>query len=99
MIGAGWLNVGSLLFGIIAWVVPIIGLVRKNKLFYSLISMGSCAASICAEVFYINHLVNKNDWSALMDITETLAKVCVFLLIVTIVLNTLLLANHSRKNK
>ncbi|MUV38147.1 hypothetical protein JNUCC1_01978 [Lentibacillus sp. JNUCC-1] len=31
MIDAGWLNIGSLILGLVAWIIPAINLVEKNK--------------------------------------------------------------------
>lgn len=87
----GWLNIGSLILGLIAWILPLIGFMKKdkpNQLF--LLSMGSlsaCAIAICFQLYYQVHLVEIEDWSALMDTTSAAATLSMWLLVGTIVLN------------
>ncbi len=91
--GYGWLNIGSVLFGLIALVIPIITLMRQdnsvsnNLGVLSGISISSCAISLCMQILYANHLVNIEDFTAMMDILGTVSNVSVILLIATIVLN------------
>ncbi|WP_212391464.1 hypothetical protein [Sporosarcina beigongshangi] len=90
----GWLNVGSLVLGLIAWILPIVSLMRykqgrhKKWAAFSIMSVGACAVSLYFQIVYNHHLVTINDWSALMDTTGALVKVGAVLLIVTLVLNT-----------
>ena len=52
------LNVGSLVLGLIAWILPIINLVKSEKNNHdnwatlSVISISSCAISLCFQIFY-----------------------------------------------
>ncbi|GAA0824802.1 hypothetical protein [Clostridium tertium] len=88
------LNPASLLLGLIAWILPIISLMQykkhKNKswIILSIISISSCAISLFLQIIYNNHLVQINDWSALMDTTDALVFVSAVLIVVTIILNT-----------
>ncbi len=87
------LNLGSLLLGLIAWILPVVNLMRykkhdhKNWVVLSIMSISACAISLCFQIFYNNHLVKIEDWSALMDTTDAVVFVSSVLLIVTILLN------------
>lgn len=91
----GWLNVGSLVLGLIAWLIPIVSIMQhkkgKNKfsLILSLLSVGACAIALWFQISYNNYLVQIQDWTALMDTTSTLNWVSAVLLIVTVVLNSI----------
>ena len=93
----GLLNFGSLILGLIAWWLPVVALMRyknregRNWVTLSIISISACAVSLCFQILYNNHLVQIEDWSALMDTTGTVALVAAVLLIVTIILNTITL--------
>ena len=58
MFGAGWLNLGSLLLGLIAWILPVVNLVQHNKadhrnwVAFSVASVSACAISLCMQIFY-----------------------------------------------
>ena len=89
----GWLNVGSLVLGLIAWILPVVSLMRykqgghKNWVAFSVMSVSACAISLYFQIVYNHHLVTINDWTALMDTTGALVEVAAVLLIATIVLN------------
>lgn len=93
----GLLNVGSLLLGLIAWMLPVMNLMRHKKqgnkslIILSIVSVSACAISLCFQIIYHNYLVQIEDWSALMDTTGTLAVVASTLVIVTIILNAITL--------
>ncbi len=88
----GWLNIGSLLFGLIALIIPIITFMRQDNYVsnnlgvISGISISSCAISLCMQIFYANHLVNIEDFTAMMDTLGNVSNVSAVLLI-AIVLN------------
>lgn len=99
----GWLNLGSLGLGLLAWIIPIISLIRKHKRNYkrfnisTLVSLGSCSLSLWFQILYNHHLVEIKDWSALMDTTGALVLVSGVLVIVTIILNIIsIYSNRSR---
>lgn len=89
----GWFNLGSLVFGLIAWILPIVNLIRyekkghRNLTVLPILSMGACVISLWFQIIYNHHLVEIEDWSALMDTTGALVWVSGLLLIVTIILN------------
>ncbi|MCM0650148.1 hypothetical protein NBE98_17405 [Clostridium swellfunianum] len=91
----GLLNLGSLLLGLIAWICPVINLIKykkhnnRNWVNLSFISMSACAISICFQIFYNYHLVKISDWTALIDTTGALVFVVSVFLIVSIILNSI----------
>lgn len=62
-----FLMVGSLVFGLIAWLLPSLNISRykegynKNWSTYSILSVSSCAISICFQILYSNHMVQIGD--------------------------------------
>ena len=101
----GFLNLGSLLFGLIAWILPVINLVKKNKsenknwIIFSLSSVSACAISLCMQILYINHLVKIDDFTALMDTSDFIAFVSLILFVVTIVLNIITLFTYWKSSR
>lgn len=97
------LNPASLILGIIAWVLPIINIFKHKKnnnenwATLSIISMSTCAISICFQLIYNNHLVVIGDLSALMDIIGTSVFLSSVLLIITIILNVTTLFIYRNK--
>ena len=98
-----YLNLGSLLFGLIAWFLPIISLARRNKaknqnwIIYSMLSISVCAISLYMQILYQNHLANIGDWSAISDTTSGLVFVSLLLLATTLVLNIIALVINMKK--
>lgn len=103
MFDAGWLNLGSLLFGLLAWILPIVSLLQHNLyggrrwVVLSVASLSACAIALCMQIFYSAHLVRIKDWSALMDLSQAVALVSAFLLGTTILLNAITLVMCYRK--
>lgn len=102
----GMLNVGSLVLGLIAWILPVVNLMRykkrahRNWAVLSIMSISACAISLCFQIFYNYHLVKIADWTALMDTMDAVAFVAAVLLIVTIILNVItLLVYHGKTAK
>ncbi|WP_444641306.1 hypothetical protein ACRQU7_13120 [Caproiciproducens sp. R1] len=99
----GLLNLGSLVLGLIAWILPVVNL-RRNKagigsrIVLCAASVSACAVSLCLQIFYTDHLVKIEDWSALMDTSSSVALVSAILLAVTIILNAITLGSYFRKN-
>lgn len=91
----GWLNLGSLVLGLIAWVLPVINFGRYEKqnhwITRSIMSLSACAISLSFQIFYSHHLVQIEDWSALMDTSGAVAIVSAVLLVDTITLNLITL--------
>ena len=97
-LGYGWLNLCSLILGLLAWFLPIfrIARLRHNESRRSLhltsaLSLSACALALCLQVFYNHHLVRIEDWSALLDTSRAVAIISAVLLAVTLLLNLPLL--------
>ena len=93
----GFLNLGSIVFGLIAWILPIIYFFRRAPAAgYPAVFCGAsfwaCALALCMQIIYTSHLVKIEDWSALMDTSHASAGVSVLLLVVTVILNAVALA-------
>ncbi|MGG3887267.1 hypothetical protein [Brevibacillus panacihumi] len=102
----GLLNLGSLVLGLIAWILPTVNLMRNKKHGHqnwgilSMMSFGACATSLSFQIFYHNHLVTIEDWAALLDTTDAVAFATAALLIGTILLNVIsLLVYRNRTTK
>ncbi|MCA0984394.1 hypothetical protein LCL89_10085 [Halobacillus yeomjeoni] len=97
MIDFGWLNIGSLVLGIIAWGVPVVSLMKDKKrgsrhwMAVSILSFSACGISLCFQLFYTYHKVVVQDWAALMDTMYAVSAASAVLLIVTILLNAVTL--------
>lgn len=98
----GYLNIGSIICGMVAVVIPIINLLKENKknnnkwCILSLISISACAISLCMQIVYASYLVSINDFTALMDTFPTITFVAIALLMVTITLNIIVYAIYSK---
>ncbi len=101
----GWLNIISILCGLIAVAIPIINLMKEDKSSSNNLSLSAgtsisaCAISLCVQIFYANHLVNIEDFTAMMDIFGTVASVSAILLVATIVLNFITYMIYNEKIK
>lgn len=98
----GILNIGSLILGLVAWVVPIALMIRKDKKtqLHSLgvfISVTACATSLLLQLFYTWTVIQKGDWTALLDIYGGTIFASIVLLIVTVALNIPLLLRVKHK--
>ena len=95
---SGLLNLGSLLLGLIAWIVPIISMKLsvkygiKKRYNSIIVSFGACVTSLCLQFFEINHRVEIEDWSGIMDTIGTLKWVAIILAVITLILNTFALS-------
>lgn len=100
------LNIGSLVLGLIAWVLPIVNLLRyrkhayRNWIILSFLSMSACVISLYFQICNIYHKVKISDWTALMDTMYAVVFALTVLLIVTVILNaiTLLVYRDRRAN-
>lgn len=98
-----WLNLGSLVLGLIAWILPIVNLVRHNKdknkswALLAVASMSACVIALWLQLVYNSHLVKIEDWSAIMDISEGLVRVSFILAVVTLVLNAITVMIYTKK--
>lgn len=97
-----WLTTGSILFGLIAVVIPIINLTREDKSkvnnlgLLSGISISSCAISLCMQIFYTNHLLSIEDFTAMMALLGIISKASLVLLLATIALNIITYMTYKK---
>ena len=97
-----WLNIGSLLLGLAAWVLPVINLARYNKAKHKnwvillFVSMCACTVSILLQITYQKHLVQIEDWSAIMDTIWGVLFVSMVLAVVTITLNLVTIIKYHK---
>lgn len=98
----GLLNLGSLILGLIAWIVPVISLMRikkennQNYLALSAISLSSCAISLTLQISSISQMVKVQDWTAILDTIDSTVFVSMILVAVTIILNIVHLFMYRR---
>ena len=92
-----YLLLGSLVLGLIAWIFPVINLIKikkhenRNWAVLSILSVCACSISLYFQIFYNNYLVKIGDGAALMDTTGASTLLSAVLLIVTIILNLITL--------
>lgn len=61
----GLMNVGSLVLGLIAWILPVVNLAQHNKISskryaaFTVTSLSFCAAALYLQLFYTDHLKNR----------------------------------------
>ena len=102
MFDAAWLNVGSLMLGLVAWVIPIVNflgdkeLKEKRWIVLTIGSFSACSIALCFQMLYNYNLVKIGDWSALMDTIGAVVFASITLVIVTIVLNAFALIYRER---
>lgn len=83
-------NIGSVVFGLAAWVLPIVAKGRTDKsdlVKFIVASFASCAISIVLQLFEIQRRVQLNDFSAIMDTIGTVCWVSLALVVITTLLN------------
>lgn len=102
--GYGLLNEGSLVLGLMAWAVPVwhVGRLAKGgerSGWPGFISMGCCGLALWMQLCYNSHLVDIQDWSALMDTSGAVVKVSVFLLMTVCLLNAAVLFAERKMEK
>ncbi|ALS78456.1 hypothetical protein AUO94_07170 [Planococcus kocurii] len=99
----GWLNIGSLILGLIAWALPIAMLAKHNKennkrlVLFSIASISACVISLCFQILYQDYLVRIEDWSALADTSKAVVRLSFLLAIVTILLNVITALVYNKK--
>jgi cytochrome c oxidase subunit 4 len=96
----GLLNIVSLILGLCAWMIPILILLKKNASQISAIK-GIFLSFVCAllslfmQIMDAKYLIDRNDWTALMDTQGAVVFSASVMLIVVVVLNGVLLVRSS----
>lgn len=105
--GYAWLNLGSIIFGLLAWILPILVSTKFNKnknIHGTYLVYGGLVSAILSLLFvitYRQHLISVEDWSALMDTKSGFQLASVVMSVVAITLNGLALGlkiKNSEKN-
>lgn len=85
------LMIGSLVFGLISWGLPIMHVGFQNKVtnpgLISLFSLSACATAISFQVIYGNLMISRNDIAGLMDTSGVMTIASIILLLGTLLLN------------
>lgn len=97
-----WFNLGSLVLGVVAWILPVINIARYNKrssnwTTLSIASISACSVSLFLQICTFYERVKAEDWSALLDTANVIASVPGILLIGTILLNVCTLLMYREK--
>lgn len=93
--GIYWLNLGSLLLGLLSLALPCFVICLHKRLqplavsLMSFFSLGACATSFVLQIFYNEHLTSINDWSALLDTAGALSRISGMLLLAALLLNAI----------
>lgn len=89
MITSTLFNLGSLILGLIAWIVPFTAAKQQfnRSGIYMIISFSACSLALCLQFFEINYRVNIQDLAAIIDTIGTLKWIAVILITITIGLN------------
>lgn len=84
-----YLNLVSLVLGIVSLGLPLIALQRRERdlLWYHIGSLSACGIALLMQMMYTYHLVSIADWSALADTNGAVSSLASLLLILTILLN------------
>ncbi|WP_440895494.1 hypothetical protein ACS127_13155 [Amphibacillus sp. Q70] len=100
------LNLGSLLLGLTAWILPMIYLAKAKNLGYtksfilSALSISACAISLFLQILNVNYLIEVGDWTALMDTGGAIVFASAVLLVGTLTLNAIcFIMYHDRVKK
>jgi len=102
MLIAVWLNGGSLVLGLVAWVIPILNFLgdkeEKDKRWIALTisSFSACTIALCFQIFYIYNSVKVEDWSGLMGTMGAVVFASIVLIVVTILFNAVALIFRDR---
>ncbi len=97
---------GSLILGLIAWILPIISIIcfkkvnNMNWTLLSVLSLGACAISLYFQIYYNDYLVKIWDASALMDTIGASSFLSAVMLVITIILNAInMYIFHKQENR
>lgn len=89
-----FLMLGSLVLGLISWLLAFINIVRPKKarkdwVINSFFSLGACGLALAFQLIYAAHITRLGDWAALMDTLPTSLLLSLVLLIVCLLANGL----------
>lgn len=91
-------NLGSLLLGLAAWVLPFLAIRNRDRFpLCCLGSFGCCILSLLLQLFEVKNRVNLEDWSALMDTMHAVVLAAVVMIVVMLVSNVFTLLHTARR--
>ena len=87
----GWLNVGSLLLGIAAWLLPVVYLVRGRRgAALPALSFGACGGALYLQIVQTGLLVDAPwGWATIEDTAQGVSTAATALVAVTVLMNLL----------
>ena len=92
------LNIISLIFGMCAWGVAVVAILKPTVSHKStILSFALCAFSLVTELFEISRWVNLGDYAAIEDTIRAVIIASIVLVVLTIILNIVALVK-SKKN-
>lgn len=83
----GWLNIASLVLGLMAWLLPLWAVFSKKPRRCGALSFAFCSVSLACQIFYNQHLVAISDWSAIEDTHFAVTLAAAVLFVGTMALN------------
>ena len=97
------LNAGSLVLGLLAWILPLVNVLRykrerKNWIPFFGASLSACAVSLWMQIISTNQRVNVRDFDGLEDFYYAVAISSTVLIVVTLLLNTAVLILYSKRD-
>ena len=101
----GLLNLGSIVLGLTAIALPLVYLagrgdaIRRRWPVWTVGSLMCCMVALCLQPFYTNHLIEIEDWGALLDTTWGVAYYSAGLVGVVIFLNLVSAGMRFLENK
>ncbi len=91
-------NIGSVIIGLLAWIIPCVGInLKKAKPhLLSVVSFSCCGIALLLQMIEIRHRTMTGDFSALMDTVPAIVGAAGVLLAVTIVINVIILVGRKK---
>ncbi|NBK96759.1 MAG: hypothetical protein EOM50_01840 [Erysipelotrichia bacterium] len=97
----GILNVGSILLGLISWIIPLWcnfkGNNYKRNLWLMMLSFTFCMISLLLQIWYISYQVTINDWSSLIDTNYVFFVGGIIVIVINLFCNGILLKKIGKK--
>lgn len=92
------LNIGSLLLGLAAWLLPLLAIGKRDRFsFCCLGSFGCCILSLLLQLLEVNRRVGLEDWSALMDTMHAVTLAAMVMIVVMLTCNLTALLRTARR--
>ena len=87
-------NIGSIILGVAAWIFAGLAITNQKKGHQlSIISYSACAFSLLFQLLEVSNRVNLGDYAAIEDTIRAVLFAAITLVVVTVALNVVALAN------